>query len=165
MQGCAEGLVCLVETRLGIDPNQAGIVKPGAMVARQPGWDPGSTRLGSGAAHSPDTYGKVKGFVFGWFGEISTDLDDAICSAAKQAVKHIFAQTAAQCLWHQCTVTPFCLRLLQGTLQVRRAVTRFLKPDLSMSATILALVFTASTSAPHSYDDPIPRAYAEKITV
>ena len=28
MQGCAQGLVCLVETRLGIHPNQAGIVKP-----------------------------------------------------------------------------------------------------------------------------------------
>lgn len=34
-----------------------------------------------------------------------------------------------------------------------------------MSAAILALVFTASTSAPHSYGDPIPSAYAEKITV
>ena len=52
LQGCAEGLVCLVETRLGINPNQAGI-NPGALVARQPGWDPGSTRLGSGAPHSP----------------------------------------------------------------------------------------------------------------
>ena len=35
-QGCAEGLVCLVETRLGIDPNQAGIVKPGATMPGDP---------------------------------------------------------------------------------------------------------------------------------
>ena len=38
----------------------------------------------------------MKGFVFGWFGEISTDLDQSLCAAAKQAVKPIFAQTAAQ---------------------------------------------------------------------
>ena len=43
-----------------------------------------------------NTYGKVKGFVFGWFGEISTDLDQAMVAAAKQAVKRLFAQTAAQ---------------------------------------------------------------------
>ena len=56
---------------------------------------------GGGPAPGPlmrhlNTYGTVKGFVFGWFGEISTDLDNAICSATKQAVKRIFAQTAAQ---------------------------------------------------------------------
>ena len=44
-----------------------------------------------------NTYVKVKGFVFGWFGEISTDLDQAMVAAAKQAVKRLFAQTAAQC--------------------------------------------------------------------
>ena len=38
----------------------------------------------------------MKGVVFGWFGEISTDLDKSLCAAAKQAVKRIFAQTAAQ---------------------------------------------------------------------
>ena len=37
-QGCAEGLVCLVETGLGIDPNQAGIVKP---VVIMPGFPTG----------------------------------------------------------------------------------------------------------------------------
>jgi hypothetical protein len=56
---------------------------------------------GGGAAPGPlgrhlNTYGTVKGFVFGWFGEISTDLDSAMCSATRQAVKRIFAQTAAQ---------------------------------------------------------------------
>ena len=44
-----------------------------------------------------NTYGKVKEFVFGWFGEISTDLDQAMVAAAIQAVKRLFAQTAAQC--------------------------------------------------------------------
>ena len=34
-----------------------------------------------------NTYGNVKGFVFGWFGKISTDLDQAVCAAAKLAVK------------------------------------------------------------------------------
>ena len=43
-----------------------------------------------------NTYGRVKGFVFGWFGEISPDLDQVLCDAAKQAVKRLFAQTAAQ---------------------------------------------------------------------
>ena len=43
-----------------------------------------------------NTYGKVKGFVFGWFGDISTYLDQAMCAAAKLAVKRIFAQTPAQ---------------------------------------------------------------------
>ena len=43
-----------------------------------------------------NTYGRVKGFVFGWFEEISTDLDQAMVAAAIQAVKRLFAQTAAQ---------------------------------------------------------------------
>ena len=34
--------------------------------------------------------------MFVWFGEISTDLDQAVCAAAKLAVKRIFAQTPAQ---------------------------------------------------------------------
>ena len=34
--GCAQSLVCLVVTRLGIDPNQAGIVKPGATMPGEP---------------------------------------------------------------------------------------------------------------------------------
>ena len=62
---------------------------------------PGPALQGAGAAPGPlvrhlTTYGKVKGFVFGWFGEISSDLDQAVCAATKQAVKRIFAQTAAQ---------------------------------------------------------------------
>ena len=44
-----------------------------------------------------NTYGRVKGFVFGWFGEISTELDQTMVAAVKQAVKRLFAQTAAQC--------------------------------------------------------------------
>ena len=64
-------------------------------------YDGDLTSHSAGAAPGPlmrhlTTYGKVKGFVFGWFGEISSDLDQAVCAATKQAVKRIFAQTAAQ---------------------------------------------------------------------
>ena len=34
--------------------------------------------------------------MFGWFGEISTDFDQAVCTAAKLAVKRVFAQSSTQ---------------------------------------------------------------------
>ena len=61
-QGCAQSLVCLVVTRLGIDPNQARIVKPGATMPGEPeNLSPSAgpanhggetTRLGSGAGQA-----------------------------------------------------------------------------------------------------------------